>query len=79
MAEQAIQDEDAVLRVVRQWPRAQQVHLAHRILDQGLETINPQTGQPYVTSGQLRGIAAGGNPPPSDEDIERWRLEKYSD
>lgn len=79
MAEHSVQDEDAILRVVRQWPHAQQVQLARRILDPGLETINPQTGRPYVMSGQLRGMAGGDNPPPSDEDVERWRLEKYRD
>lgn len=45
--------------------------------DPGSHTLNPQTGRPYITSAELRGIGAGGNPPPSDEDVERWRMDKY--
>jgi hypothetical protein len=77
MAEQQVLDEEAILRMVRTWSRDQQVHLAHRILDPGLATLDPQTGRPYVSSAALRGIAAGERAAPSDEEIERWRLEKY--
>lgn len=79
MAEPSVLDEDAILRTVREWPREQQVHLAQMILDPGLATLDPQTGRPYVTSAELRGIGAGNNAPPTDEDIERWRMEKYSE
>jgi len=79
MAEQRVLDEEAVLRMVRAWPRDQQVHLARRILDPGLGTLDPQTGRPYVASATLRGIGSGGRPAPSDEEIERWRLEKYAE
>ncbi|MDE3230526.1 MAG: hypothetical protein KGO05_11655 [Chloroflexota bacterium] len=79
MAEQEVLDEETILRAVRAWPRTQQIHLAHRILDPGLATIDPQTGRPYILSAELRGIAAGGRPAPTDEEIERWRLEKYSE
>jgi hypothetical protein len=47
--------------------------------DSGLRTLNPQTGRPYVFSDELRGIGARDNPPPSDEDIERWRMEKHGE
>jgi hypothetical protein len=77
MAEPLVLDEDTILRTVREWPREQQVHLAHRILDPGLGTLNPHTGAPYVASTELRGIGAGDRPPPSDDEIERWRIEKY--
>ena len=70
-------DEEAILRVVQAWPREQQIHLAHRLLDPGLETLDPHGGRPNISSADLRGIGAGGHPAPSDEDIERWRLEKY--
>lgn len=76
MAEQQPLDEDALLRMAQTLPRDQQVRLAHRILDTGLATINPETGRPYVSSAALRGIGLGGHPAPSDEDIERWRIEK---
>lgn len=79
MAEQRVLDEDAILRVVREWPREQQVHLARRILDPGLGTLDPLTGRPLVTSAELRGIGAGDRPAPSDEEIEQWRTEKYDD
>ena len=76
MADQQTLDEEAILRAVQSWPRSQQIHLAQRILDPGLATLDPQTGLPYVTSAELRGIGSGGRPAPSDEDIERWRMEK---
>lgn len=78
MAEQQALDEEAILRIVQRWPRGQQVHLAHCILDPGLATLDPQTGRPFVASTDLRGIGAGPAPAPTDEDVERWRLEKYS-
>lgn len=79
MSEQLVLDEDAILRLVREWPRDQQVQLAQRILDPGLGVLNPQTGRPYITSAELRGIGAGNGPAPSDEEIERWRAEKYDE
>ena len=79
MAEQLTLDEETILRAVRQWPREQQVRLAQRILDPGLATLDPQTGRPYVASAELRGIGAGNRPAPSDEEIDRWRGEKYAD
>jgi hypothetical protein len=51
--------------------------LARRILDPGLATLDPRTGRPYVASVELRGIGKGDRPAPSDEEIERWRAEKY--
>ncbi|WIG59772.1 MAG: hypothetical protein OJF49_002519 [Ktedonobacterales bacterium] len=77
MAEQQVLDEETILRMVQAWPRDQQVHLARRILDPGLATLDPQTGRPYVASAELRGIGLGNRPAPSDEEIERWRLEKH--
>ncbi len=77
MAEPSVLDEDTILRAIRAWPREQQVHLARVILDPGLATLDPQTGRPLVTSAELRGIGAGDKTPPTNEDIERWRMEKY--
>jgi CRISPR/Cas system CMR subunit Cmr6 (Cas7 group RAMP superfamily) len=70
-------DEETILRLVQTWPREQQVELAHRILDPGLATLDPLTGRPYIASAELRGIARGDGPVPTDEDIARWRDEKY--
>lgn len=77
MAEQQVADEESILRVVREWSSERRVRLAQRLLDPGLGTLDPQTNRPYVTSAELRGIGAGERPSPSDEQIERWRLEKY--
>jgi hypothetical protein len=79
MGEQPAPDEEAVLRMVQAWSRDQQVHLAHRLLDPGVSTLDSQTGRPYVASAQLRGIGAGNHPAPTDEEIERWRAEKYGE
>ncbi len=79
MAEQQTLDEETILRMIQALPRDKQVRLAHRILDTGLATINPETGHPYISSSSLRGIGLGGRPAPSDEDIERWRMEKYAE
>lgn len=76
MAGQQMLDEEAVLRMVQEWPRERQIQLAHRILDPGLGTLNPQTGRPFVSSDELRGLGAGELPAPSDEQIERWRMKK---
>lgn len=79
MAEPQTPDEETILRMVQGLHRDQQIRLAHRILDSGLATINPETGRPYISSSALRGVGLGGRPAPSDENIERWRLEKYAE
>jgi hypothetical protein len=79
MTNQQAADEETILNMALALPRDQQIRLARRILDSGLATINPQTGRPYIPSSALRGIGLGGHPTPSDEDIERWRMEKYDE
>lgn len=75
-------DQETILRAVRTWPRSQQEQLA-RIILRDIEqekTIDPATGRPYVSSEELRGILAiPGKPAPTDEDIERIRMEKYDE
>ena len=73
-------DQEEILRVVRSWPRSRQEQLAHRILSavkqEQEHTIDPTTGRPYVSAGELQGIlAVPGKPAPTDEDIERIRME----
>ncbi|HEV7128665.1 MAG TPA: hypothetical protein VGN32_14645 [Ktedonobacterales bacterium] len=79
MAKRQVLDEDEVLRLIQAWSRERQIWLARRILDPGLRTLDPRTGRPYVASAELRGIGAGDRPAPSDEEIERWRMEKYGE
>ena len=84
MAEAAL-DPETILRTIRTWPRVQQEQLAQAILhalgsenEQDDPTIDPVTGHPYVSSQDLRGLlATPGRPSPTDEDIERLRMEKY--
>ncbi len=77
MAEPHLEDEEAILRAVHTWPRERQLALVRRLLDSGLDTLDPQTQRPRVPSASLRGLAAGGRPTPSDEEIGRWRQEKH--
>lgn len=87
------EDIEAVWRMAQSLPRERQIALAQRILraqarqgvganstlpdDPGLATLDPQTRRPRVPSAALRGIAAGGKPAPTDEQVAQWRLEKY--
>lgn len=73
-------DQETILRIVRTWPYVEQVRLAHMILRDIKEshTINSMTRRPHVSSEEMRGLlATPGKPPPTDEDIERIRMEKY--
>jgi len=76
MAEPRLDDEEAILRAVLSWPRERQLALVRQLLDSGLDTLDPQTQRPLISSGALRGIATGHQLPPSDEEIERWREER---
>jgi len=83
MAEAAL-DPETILQTIRSWPRAQQEQIAQTILNALLveneedHTIDPVTGHPYVSSQELRGLlAAPGRPTPTDDDIDRLRMEKY--
>jgi hypothetical protein len=77
MAEPYFEDEEAILRAVHSWPRERQLALVRRLLDSGLDTLDPQTQRPIIPSAALHGLAARGRPAPSDEEIKRWREEKY--
>jgi hypothetical protein len=83
MAEATL-DPETILRTIRAWPRVQQEQFARAIL-YALESekeqdppIDPVTGRPYVSSQDLRGLlATPGRPAPTDEEIERLRMETY--
>lgn len=77
MAEPYLEDEEAILRAVHSWPRERQLALVRRLLDSGLDTLDPNTQRPITPSAALRGLAVGARPAPSDDEIERWRQEKY--
>lgn len=73
-------DQETILRVVRSWPRSLQEQLARMILSDSEpdDTINSKTGRPYVSSEELRGLlTTPGKTAPTDEDIERIRMENY--
>lgn len=73
-------DQDTIIRAVRDWSRERREQLARLILmDNGQETIDPQTGRPYISSDELRGlISKPGKPAPTDEEIERLLMERYN-
>ena len=77
MAEPNLVDEETVLHVVQSWPRDRQLLLVRRLLDTGRDTLDPVTHRPIISSASLRGLLAGKRPAPSDEEIDRWREEKY--
>lgn len=80
-------DHDTILQVIQQWPRAEQIELARAILRaaeqarQGGESAAPEATQQQDSWMRLIGLLATDQPPPTDEDIERWReerrIEKY--
>jgi hypothetical protein len=77
MAEPRLDDEETILRAVHSWTRERQLALVRRLLDTGLDTLDPATQRPRIPSGALRDLATARRPAPSDEEIERWRQEKY--
>lgn len=80
-------DHDTILRAIQQWPRERQIELAREILSasaqerQNGETETPQPSQQGDSWMRLIGILATDQPPPTDEEIERWleerRIERY--
>jgi hypothetical protein len=77
VAEPNLADEEAVLRVVESWPRDRQLSLVRRLLDPGRDTLDPATHRPIVSSASLRGLLTAHRLAPSDEEVDRWREEKY--
>lgn len=59
-------DRESILRAVEQWPLPDQIALADAILEQAGQL----RGAPNSFMA-LRGIAAAGQPAPTDEDVER--------
>ena len=75
-------DHDTILEVVRRWPRDAQLALAQDILRAAVTPREQQAAPtPRGSWRDLIGLLATDQPPPSDEEIERWReerrMEKY--
>ncbi len=83
-------DRDAILRIIESWPIEEQVTLARAILEHAAHpTRGPSATPARSTWDALYGIASPknalgmlatpGHPAPTDEKIERWRMEKYGE
>jgi hypothetical protein len=78
-------DHDTILETVRQWPRDAQLALARELLRAAVVSSEYDDLAEIPASGgswrNLIGLLATDQPPPSDEEIERWReerrIEKY--
>ena len=71
---------EGVLKIVSQWPTAQQMALVEDVL----KAISPRVEPPKKrqrTLGQALGLLATDRAAPTDEEVERWlderRMEKY--
>lgn len=79
-------DHDAILATIRKWPREAQLALARDILDTALapaeeSQVGDEAAHSQGSWRNLIGLLATDQPPPTDEEIERWReewrMEKY--
>lgn len=80
----SVRDRATILQTIRAWPRDEQLALAEEILRQADQAIGdgPVRREPQRPSWkELAGLAANGQEPPSDEQVEQWlderRMEKY--
>ncbi len=70
-------DRDAILRIIESWPQDEQLALAREIARRaGAPSITPAHASFEDALGML---ATPGQPAPTDEEIERWRMEKYGE
>jgi hypothetical protein len=73
-------DHDRILETVRRWPRDAQLALARELLHAAV--VPPEYDDlveapaPVTSWRNLIGLLATDQPPPSDEEIERWREER---
>jgi hypothetical protein len=90
-------DREMILQTIRSWPPTEQIALLQEILDylrrdvvMGVAARSTAASEPGTVSeppmqrGSLRnlvGLLATDQPPPTDEEVERWldehRMEKY--
>jgi hypothetical protein len=71
---------EGVLKIVSQWPTAQQIALVEDVLRTISSRVEPPK-QRRRTLDQALGLLATDRPAPTDEEVERWldehRMEKY--
>lgn len=80
-------DRETILRAVQSWPVDEQIALAEEILlraeERRVEDLprRRREQRSRVSSSELRGLLANGQPAPSDEEVARWldeeRMKKY--
>jgi hypothetical protein len=70
-------DRETILQAIRSWPHEEQLELAREIarLADAATDISA-----HASFEDARGLLeTPGKPTPTDEDIERWRMEKYGE
>ncbi len=86
-------DRETILRAIEAWPVEERLALARTIIEQTSPPAPNTSGAPArSTWDALYGIASSsaledargmlatpGQPAPTDEEIERWRMEKYGE
>lgn len=85
MAERTL-DRERILEAIRDWPVDEQTLLAREILERVREaSVAVPIKEPPLAppnSKGLAGLLATDQPPPTDEEVERWldehRMERYS-
>lgn len=72
-----IVDRDMILNAVQSWSHEEQLALAQEIIRRASAPLAMATHAPFDEA--LGMLATPGEPAPSDEEIERWRMEKYGE
>ena len=70
-------DREAILRAIEDWPQDERLALAREI---ARRAGAPSAFVAHASFEDALGmLATPGQPAPTDEEIERWRLEKYGE
>ena len=70
-------DREAILHAIEGWAHDEQLALAREIERRASALSTPKRYASFM--GALGLLATPGQPAPTDEEIERWRMEKYGD
>ncbi len=70
-----IVDRETILRAVQSWSSDEQLALAQEIIRRAAAPTAPHASFEEA----LGMLATPGRPAPSDEEIARWRMEKYGE
>jgi hypothetical protein len=72
-----IVDRETILQTVQSWPHDEQLALAQEIIRRA---ITPPTAVTHASFEEALGmLATPDKPAPTDEEIARWRMEKYGE